>query len=454
MATVTRENIGLLNDKLTVNLVKEDYLPAFEKSLKEYAKKAKISGFRQGMVPIGVIKKMYGQSVFTDGVIKSVEKQLTEYLETEKLNIFSQPLPLANDIGIFDMNNPGDYAFAFEIGLRPDVDINIENITVTRYKPEITDQIIDEEVNRLQARFGKRNELDTIENEDNLLTVRFSETDKEGNISENGINKTSNVGVKYFTESLRSELIGKKRDDTFNIQINKDVEEKEKEWLIKELGLNETGASDADKYFKLQIITITLMENAELNEELFDKAYPGKEIKTIEDFRAAVKAEIENHYHHQSSNQVHDQIYHQLLDQTKIEFPENFLKRLIREGGKEQVSAEEAEKEYPGFQFQLKWSLISNKLLSDNKISVQENEIKDAATRQMLDYIGGGSLPDGAPWLAEYTERMLKDKKFVENTYSRLQSEKLFTALEEQVNEIEESISVADFATKLHNHHH
>jgi len=114
MATVIRENIGNLNDKLIVNLEKNDYLPSFEKSLKSYAKSANIPGFRKGMVPSGLIKKMYGQSVFTEEILRTVEKELNNYLGNEQLDIFAQPLPLESDSRMLDINNPGDYAFAFE----------------------------------------------------------------------------------------------------------------------------------------------------------------------------------------------------------------------------------------------------------------------------------------------------------------------------------------------------
>jgi trigger factor len=134
MATVTRENIGNLNDKLTVNLEKNDYLPSFEKSLKSYAKSANIPGFRKGMVPSGLIKKMYGQSVFTEEILRTVEKELNNYLGNEQLDIFAQPLPLESDSRMLDINNPGDYAFAFEIGLKPDIDVKTDDIKVTFYK--------------------------------------------------------------------------------------------------------------------------------------------------------------------------------------------------------------------------------------------------------------------------------------------------------------------------------
>src|SRR6266536_4878375 len=113
MSTVTKESLGLLHEKINVTLEKKDYLPAFEKTLKEYSKKANIPGFRKGMVPSGLIKKMYGPSLFTDEVLRSVDRELIKYMETDKLNIFAQPLPMEMDIRQLDVNNPRDYIFHF-----------------------------------------------------------------------------------------------------------------------------------------------------------------------------------------------------------------------------------------------------------------------------------------------------------------------------------------------------
>src|SRR3954447_26455381 len=151
MATVTRENIGLLTDKITVKIAKNDYLPSFEKALKNYGKQANIPGFRKGMVPAGMIKKMHGSSVFTDEVLRTVEKELTKYIQEEKPDIIGQPLPLDLDARQLDMNNPSDYAFAFEIGLKPPINIDLMGITVTRHKVNITEGMIDEEVERLKV---------------------------------------------------------------------------------------------------------------------------------------------------------------------------------------------------------------------------------------------------------------------------------------------------------------
>ena len=453
MATVTRENIGLLTDKLIVKVAKEDYLPAFETSLKKYAKTANISGFRKGMVPASLVKKMYGQGVFSDEILRMVEKQLNDYMTHEQLDIFAQPLPLENDARTLDMNSPADYDFAFEIGLKPSFEINISDIKVTRYVVQVTEEMINEEVNRLQVRHGKMTEPETVTGEENVLNIQFTETDANGNEAEAGISKANSLLVKYFAEDVRKELMGKKKDDVLTVQLSKAFEEKEREWIMDDLGLDKKSDADAQKFFKLTITKVGFIEKAEMNETFFDAVYPGRSIKTEEEFRNAVKVEIENYYASQSSNQVHDQIYHHLTDHTTMEFPEGFLKRWLKDGSEKRKTDDEAEQEYPGFASQLKWSLISTKLLNDNKITVDPNEIRQFALQQIAGYMGMQNI-DEAPWLDEYANRMMKDQKFVEETYMKLQTEKLFRMLEQQVQATEESISAESFAEKLHHHHH
>ena len=158
MATVTRENIGLLNDKITVKVSQEDYLPNFDKAVKQFSKAANIPGFRKGMVPAGMIKKMHGQALFADEVLKTVEKELTGYLKAEKLEIFAQPLSLEKENKQLDFNRPEEYAFDFEVGLKPEFEISpLEpgKTTLTKYKVKVTEEMVDEEVKRLQIKGGK-----------------------------------------------------------------------------------------------------------------------------------------------------------------------------------------------------------------------------------------------------------------------------------------------------------
>ncbi|MBW0161420.1 MAG: trigger factor [Sediminibacterium sp. Gen4] len=453
MATVTRENIGLLTDKLTVTLNKEDYFSGFEQSLKKYAKTANIPGFRKGMVPAGLVKKMYGQSVFTDEVLRTVEKELNTYLSNEQLDIFAQPLPLDNDARALDMNNPADVSFAFEIGLKPNFEIDTKKIKVTRYVIDVTDEMIDQEVERLQIRNGKMTEPEAVAGDENVLNVKFIECDENGNEIEGGISKDNSLLVKYFEASFRKNFIGKKNNDTVVLQLDKAFEDKEKEAILADLGLT---PADGNRYFKLLITKVGLVEKAEMNAEFFAAVYPNNEITTAEDFRAEVKKEIENYYAQQARNQIHDQIYHHLVDHTNMDFPESFLKRWLQTGGEKQKTAEEAEQEYPTFINQLKWTLVSSKLAADNKIEVHPDDIREFAKQQLFSYMGGqlGALGDNQQWVDDYANRMMQDRKYVEESYHRISTEKLFGLLESQVTAKEESISAEAFAEKLHHHHH
>lgn len=454
MATITRENIGLLNDKLTVTLTKEDYLSGFESSLKKYAKTANIPGFRKGMVPTGLVKKMYGQGVFSEEVLRKVEQEMNAYMAKEQIDIFAQPLPLENDANKLDMNNLSDYVFSFEIGLKPEFEITLSKFEATRYVVTVTDAMIEEEIGRLQTRFGKMTEPETVTSEDNVLNVTFTEADSKGNPVENVVCKDNSVLVKYFADKFRKNLMGKKKDDVVLLQIKKAFEDKEAETILADLGLTK---DDADKYFNLLITKVGLVEKAALDEEFFKQVYPGNEnIKTEADLRNEIKAEIEKYYAQSARNQVQDQIYHYLVDHVNMELPENFLKRWLQNGGEKPKTAEEAEAEYPSFSKQLKWTLISSKLSQDNKIEVLPEDIRNFAKMQLFSYMGNqlGALGDNQQWIDDYANRMMQDKKFVEDSYHRINAEKLFDALESQVKAKDESISADDFAKKLEHHHH
>lgn len=365
MATITRENIGELNDKITVKISREDYLPSFEKSLKTYSKSASIPGFRKGMVPAGIIKKMHGQSVFTDEVLRTVEKELTRYMQSEKLDIFAQPLPLAdNDARQLDVNNPIEYSFGFEVGLKPEFQVaDLTRETVPFYKIEVTDEMIDEQVARLRKAYGKKKDPDAGDGEDNV-------------------------------------------------------------------------------------------EPAELDEEFFQAAYPGKDIKDLASLRNTLRTEMETYWEGQSRNQLQHEIYHRLLDHSEIRFPENFLKRWLETSGEQRKSAEEVEKEYPNFVNQLKWTLISDRIAADQNIQAAPEDIKDFARKQLFGYMGMPAEAADQPWVEDYLNKMMQDRKFIDDSYNRIITEKLFAWAESQVQKQEKTITVDDFTKLVQEHQH
>lgn len=456
MATVTKENIGLLHEKLTVKLEKTDYLPSFEKALKDYSKKANIPGFRKGMVPSGLIKKMYGSSLFTDEVLKTVDRELIGFLQNDKLDIFAQPLPLESDFKQLDVNNPAEYSFEFEVGMKPEFNLpDLAKAKTTRYVVTVTDEMINDEQNRLQNRHGNMKDEETVTTEENVLNVDFAETDADGNEIEGGIKKDNSILVKYFAEGFRKNWIGKKTGDFEVTQLATAFDEKEKEWITSDLGLKDE-PSATDKYFKITITKVGLLEKRELNEEFYNQLYPDQSVKTEDDFRNKIKESIEAYWNAQATNQIHDQVFHELVEHTEISFPEGFLKKWVKTQGETQKTDEEVESEFPKFLNQLKWTLISDKIVQDNDIQVQPEEIRNFIKQQLFSYMGGANLSDDQPWLTDYVEKMMKDKKYVEDAYNRIQTQKIFEWAASKVNPADKNISVDDFTKMVeeHQHHH
>lgn len=456
MATVTQQDVAPLHKQLSITLQKEDYFPSFEKALKDHSKKANIPGFRKGMVPSGLIKKMYGSSLFTDEVLRTVDKEIFKYIEEEKLDIFAQPLPVEMDLKQLDVNSPTAYTFTFEVGMKPEVQLpDLGSQEIKRYKVDITDEMVAEEVERLRSRYGNMSEPETVEGDDTVLNVTFIETDADGAKVEGGIRKDNSILVKYFNESIRPSLIGKKKDDTIQVSLEEAFSDKEKEAILQDLGID----SATGKHFKLQITKLGLVEPKELNEEFFAQLFPGEEVKTEEEFRNRIRAEIAKQWNAESSNQLQHTLYHILLDNTRINFPEAFLKRWLKTQngeGKEPKTEEEVEAEFPTFINQLKWTLILDELQKRGDVQVSQDDVRQFAKQQLLGYMGMAAMDDEQDWVRDYIDRMMKDRKYVEDAYNRLQTQKIFDWAETQVAAVETPISKEEFLhmNEAHQHQH
>lgn len=475
MATITRENIAPLNDKLIVTLKKEDYLPAVDKSIKNFAKTANIQGFRKGMVPAGLVRKMYGPSIFQDEILKSVDSELNKYIAGENLAILAQPISLEQKDLELNIQEPKDYNFEFEIGLQPEVNIDPKSINVTRYKIEVTETAMDEEIDRLRQRFGNYTTPETIEDENTLISANIAvdgqqaapdaadqPADAESNAEEaEAASKPHDtaIALKDIIKGQQKEFKGKKIGDSITVQLDKAFEADILDRVLTDLKLDKADTENAKKTATLTITKISLLEPAPLDETLFEQVYPGKEIKTEADFKAEIKADIEKYYAQQANGQIHDQIYHYLTDHVTLDMPEPFLKRWMNFSSEGKKSEEEINNEVSDFKKQLQWALISSKLSSDNNIQVANEELKDFARHQLMGYLGNQiSLDGNESWIDGYIDKIMGDKKFIEDAYGQIRIGKLFEALEPQVTAKEQPITEKEFTELVqkhqHEHHH
>ncbi len=461
MATVTRENIGTLHDKLTVKLVKDDYMPAFEKTLKQYAKTANVPGFRKGMVPAGMLRKMYGQSVFNEEVIRSAGKKLEDYMTSEKLSIFAQPMILSNEnMARLDMNKPDDIDFSFEVGLKPEFEIPAINnkATLTRYKISVTDKMMDDEIQRITRRYGKVESQETASDKEDIIYATYEPCDAAGNVTEPDKKIEDTEVLDKMPAKLKEMVMGKKAGDTMVfVPAGVCTEEELKAFLKDPL---KSGEEAAQQHYKLTISKVGKLIPQELGPELYAQVFQHIEIKDEADFREKVTAELQREFDRITGERLHNEIFEMLVHNTPISLPVAFLKRWMREGGEKPKSAQEVEQEFGGFEHQLMWQLISDKLMHDNGISVSIEEVKADIKTRVLAYFGlGPDSEDQAPWMDGYMTKVMKDEKMIDETYRRMVSAKLFQFLETKFTitekEIEEEafFKLADAHTAHHHHH-
>lgn len=459
MATVTRENIGTLHDKLTVKLTKEDYWPSFEKSLKQYAKQANVPGFRKGMVPAGMVRKMYGQSIFGDEVLRSGARQLEEYLISEKLPIFAQPMMAsqAEPLSI-DMNNPKEVDLTFEVGLKPEISIPaIENKTsLTKYKVSVSDKMVEDEIERVRRRYGKVEDQEAVSSKDDIIYATYEACDADGNVAEGTQKQEDTVLLEKLPVKLQEQLQGKKAGDTLVFRPSDMAEGDELTGFLKDP--LKTGPESADQYYKLTLTKVGLLIPAELNAELFLQVFQNDMIASETEFRERLRGELSKEYDRVTKERLQNEIYELLVHNTPIQLPVDFLKRWLREGQDKPKSEAEVEKEFPSFDHQLRWTLISDKLIQDHDIKVSAEEVKEDIKGRVLSYFGMDSDED-APWMESYMQKVVKDNKTMDETYRRILFDRLFQWLETQFNVEEKEVSEEEFFKladphAAHHHHH
>ena len=459
MANISRESIGNLHDKVLVKLTKEDYFPQFEKSLKGYAKQANVPGFRKGMVPAGMVKKMYGQSLFQDEVLRVAGKQLEDYINKDGIGIFGQPMILPGESALrIDMNNPQDVDFAFEIGLKPDFKVPAldDAHSLMHYKVQVSDAMVEDEIQRMARRYGKAEDQDTITRVENILYATYTPTDAVGNPVESATPVEDTVLIEKLPAKLQEMLMGKKAGDTV-LFTPLDVSTAEELPVFMKDSLKMDVAA-AEQHYELAVTKVALLIPHEVDIMLFGQVFPNDNIMDEAAFRVKVREELSREFDRAAENRINDEIYEMLVHSTPIQLPVAFLKRWMREGQEKPLTEAQVEKDFPGFDHQLRWTLISDKLIQDAGITVERDEILTDMKGRVLAYFGM-EAEDEAPWMEGYMQKMAKDEKTMNETYRQILFGKLFGWLRGKFRVEEKEVTEQEFfalpnAHAAHHHDH
>lgn len=444
---ITKENINELNAVVTVKIEKKDYEATVNDTLKDYRKKANMPGFRPGKVPAGLVKKMYGKAVLAEEVNKVLSSNLTKYLVEEKLNILGEPLPNDEKTPEIDWETAEDFEFVFDIAIAPEPEVKLDKRKkYPLYKIQVDEESIDKQVDAYSNQFGQNVKVDEEAAEKDTLRGDFAQLDADGNELEEGI-KAEQVVIAIDLmkdEEVKNAAIGKKEGDVLVFDPMKVYDNKHEVGNLLSVSHEEAEKLEGD--FKFTISEVLRFEKAELNEDLFKKAFGEEtEIKTLEDFRAKLKTEMENNFVQSSNYKFALDSRDILVEKIKMELPEEFLKRWLKATNKE-LTDEQIENDFDNFMKDLRWQLIKDKLTKDNEVDVKEEDIKDAAKEMALMQFrqyGMFTMPDD--YLNNYADQILQNEEERRRIVTKVQEDKIIEIIKSNVNVDEKEISLEDF---------
>ena len=430
---------------VTLTIEPADYQDEVQKQLKQVRQKAQIPGFRPGMVPLGLVKKMYGKGVLADVLNKLVGENLQKHIEDNKLAILGDPMPNNELTPNIDMDEQDTFTFAFDIAVAPEFDAKLTGKNkLTEYKIEVTDEMVQRQAESYAARYGEYVEVDAAK-EGDILRGTLTEQKEGGIVKENAI-----LNPQYMQDKKQQKLFAKvKKGDviTFNPMkaYGSEVE------VSSMLSITKEQAEGLESDFTFEIQSITRHEAAKIDGELFAKVYGENAPKDEAEFRARIKAEIKQ-------NMAEDSKYKFGLDakaailkkMEKVAFPEAFLRRWVL-ATNDKMTEEQLDKDFPQMLEELKWHLAKDQLLKAFGIEIQKEDVeayaKEVARMQFMQY---GMMHVEDKYLESFAQDMLKKEDQLRGIVERVAENKIYDALRGVAKIEEKAISHEEFG-KLFN---
>ena len=369
---INRKNIDKLNAVITVNIQASDYQDQVTKVLSNYKKNANIPGFRKGHIPMGVVKKQFGKAVLVEEVNKLLQQKLNDYLKEEKIDILGNPLP-KNEAAI-DWTGE-DFCFEFDLGLAPEFNVDVTKKATTHYQIEADKAMIENQIKTIRNQYGKLIAKDKAEAGDEITGTFSSEA--EG-IDHKATFDLELVKGKKQREALIGAAVGAE------VTLNTKGLFKEQRDLERMLGIGADKAKDLKADVVLSISEINTREKAELNQELFDKLFGPGNVSSEKELKEKIKEDAERQFVQQSDQKLLNDVIDTLIDNTKFDLPEDFLKRWIQSTGEAKYTADEAAAEYERSVKGLRYQLIEGKLREENEELQMKFEDLNAYAHEMI----------------------------------------------------------------------
>ena len=433
---IVREQREQNNSLIKVTVGEKDYGDAVEKSLREYKRKANIPGFRPGMVPMGVIKKMYGKGVLAEQAYRQASEAAFNYLQEQKIDYVGDVIP-SEEQGDFDFENGTEFEFIFEIGEAPEVKLELSaKDKMTYYTIKVDKKMHDDYRSNFLRRFGRLVDTDKVTADEALeVTLDNGDMKIEG----------AYVGLISMNEEERKPFIGKKVG--FKTQVNVNELYKTPAQRAAVLQVKENELEGIKPEFSLEITKIRKFAEPELNEEFFKMAFPAGNVKTAEEFEAFVDAEISKELRRESDYLFTLQLRDFLLKNAGLTMPVEFLKRWLHVINEGKFTKEEIEKDFDAFVKLFTWNYLQKYFIKQDNLTVTPEEAtaeaKALAQAQFAQY-GLPTAPEDM--LANYAKKILEDREQGQKIYEKLYEMKVVEDVKSKIKVTEKAVSAEEFA--------
>ncbi len=449
---ITKENIDELNAVLKVKVEKGDYDEKVDEVLKDYRKKVKMDGFRPGKVPAGLVRKMYRTPVMVEEINKLVSESITGYLTEEKINILGEPLPSKEQQKDLDWETQSEFEFSFDLGLAPELVISLsQKDKVPMYEIQIDKKMIAETKDSYAQRMGSMIPADQVSG-DEIIVGDFTQIDKEGNPVEGGI---VSEGARFSMEvvkdnKVKTSMTARQVGDFAEMDIRAAFpNENEVASLLK---IDKSTVPEIAPNFRLEIKEISHFEKAGIDQDMWDKLYGENEVKSETEFEVKITEELKKGMAGDAEYRFTIDARNMLLKKLKFDLPVEFLKRWLTIVNKDKFTPEQINEDYHKFEDDLKWQLVRDRIVKDQEIKVEAEEIK-AQAREMalMQFRQYGMMDVPEENLNNYAAEMLKNEDELRRTHDKLSEQKVVAWLKETVRVDNKQISLEKFRKLFEN---
>lgn len=443
---ITQEQMNDNHLKLVVSVMPEDYSAKLEGEIKTLSKKMSINGFRPGKVPVGMAKKMYGNSVLAEQLDKLLNDSVLAYIKEHDLKVLGQPIPYEVRQQQFDVNRLEAYDFGFELGLIPPFELpQLDGKTMDKHTLQISDAMMDEEMERMRSVHGERSYPEEIGEED-ILYGEWKELEDNGELKEGGIAATSSFNIKLVKDEVSRQLLASlKKKESTNLSIKSAFDNNMELIIHNILKTDHHAAENMNDRFQFSLINITHVEKAVVDQVFFNKVYGEDAVHSEEEWRNRVNADLKKEYEKFANTRFDRQIQDYLLAETKMNLPVDFLRKLINSN--KQADAEELNDEQLSQAMQqVKWDLIHDKLIRDNNLTATPAELTDRVKTDITNYYGGSAAFENDPGaLDRLAQSLLNDEKYVARIHDQVMNDKIFDLLKSKIIAVEKPVNEHEF---------